>query len=67
MQPISTVELPEFRELLLPLKPDLAIKDLPGRMKISELSMKEFEREKDELRARLKVCWFAPSDGGRST
>lgn len=54
-QPISTVELPEFRELILLLKPDINPKDIPGRGKISELAMEEFNRELEELRERLKV------------
>lgn len=58
MQPLSTVELPEFRDLLLVLKPDLKLSDIPGRKKISTLAMEEFEREKNALKDRLKVRHF---------
>lgn len=54
--PISTVELPEFRDLILLLKPEINSNDIPGRTKMSELALSEFEKEKKDLRARLHAC-----------
>lgn len=52
---MSTVDLPEFRDLLILLRPEVRFGDIPGRKKIADLAMAEFRREKDDIRKRLKV------------
>ena len=62
-QPLSTVELPEFRELLRLLRPSLGTHDIPNRHKMADMAMIELHRIKSHIReqfnVRIALCLFS--------
>lgn len=51
------MECPEFRSLLLLLRPKMADKDIPHRSKVRETVLKLFESWFQSLKNELSVCF----------
>jgi hypothetical protein len=54
-QSIHVVECPEFRQLLLFLRPDLQDKNVPGRTKVREAIIAAWQAHFDTLKQELAV------------
>jgi len=55
------MECPEFRRLLLLLRPDLKDANIPHRSKLRELIINAWKREFENLKCDLAVSFFALS------